>query len=476
MKTEEVSNPSVQMMPAPRKPQLWKRRGVVASSILLSMLSVGVSLAPTLLTATALRNSLLNSAIDREEFTATAKSATGGWIAPVVFHDVRMVDAEGQIEWTVKEIRTTKGLLSLMTDRVHLGEIRLVESSIQVRLNADGKWPLKCEVKPSKSELSFRIDDCSLELSVAHRAMPIVELRQLTITGNIGPDVDGQRMLNIQPVLVLDHKVISESDTQQNLALIAPLLTQSTELSGSVSVWLDEIHLPLDQNPASNLNSGETLGLDQGESVNIQIHGRAEFHALEARLKEHWTQQLTALFGQVSGTSQPDQIQVLKDSRVEFSVSKDGIAHDGMVFLLPQLAQELTVTSSGIVHLDETLELLLTVNLPKIVPAGRPFLAVLSQLTGTPMPFRVGGTVSEPHLQLPEGMNLLGDLSSRISPTQHTEEAPSLPGAVIDLMQHVGSQDQEQVKQNLPGSILNLIRAVDKQTKQKRAERKSPRK
>lgn len=182
------------------------------------------------------------------------------------------------------------------------------------------------------------------------------------------------------------------------------------------------MHLPLDQNPASNLNSGETLGLDQGESVNIQIHGRAEFHALEARLKEHWTQQLTALFGQVSGTSQPDQIQVLKDSRVEFSVSKDGIAHDGMVFLLPQLAQELTVTSSGIVHLDETLELLLTVNLPKIVPAGRPFLAVLSQLTGTPMQFRVGGTVSEPHLQLPEGMNLLGDLSSRISPTQHTEE------------------------------------------------------
>jgi hypothetical protein len=92
------------------------------------------------------------------------------------------------------------------------------------------------------------------------------------------------------------------------------------------------------------------------------------------------------------------------------------------------------------------------------------------------MQFRVGGTVSEPHLQLPEGMNLLGDLSSRISPTQHTEEAPSLPGAVIDLMQHVGSQDQEQVKQNLPGSILNLIRAVDKQTKQKRAERKSLRK
>jgi hypothetical protein len=207
--------------------------------------------------------------------------------------------------------------------------------------------------------------------------------------------------------------------------------------------------------------------------VNFPIRGRAEFHNLEARLKEPWTRQLTAVLGQVSGTSLPDQIQVLKDSTVEFSVSKDGIAHDGMVFLLPQLAQELTITSSGIVRLDESLDLLLTLHVPKIVPAGRPLLAMLSQLSSAPMQLRVVGTVSEPKLQLPEGMNLLGDLTRRVAPAQYTEEAPPLPSAVIDLIQNVGSQDRDQAKQNLPGSILNLIRAVDEQTKQRRAERKS---
>lgn len=478
MKTEEVSKQSAQTIPAHGRSQFWKRRGVVATSIILSMLSAGVCATPMVLTATTMRNSLLQSAMGNDELMATAESATGGWFAPLVFHDVRIADADGHVVWTVKEIRTAKGLLSFITDPVHIGEIRLVESSLKVHLNAEGQWPLKGKVKPSKSELSFRIENGSLELSVPWRAIPILDLSQLTVTGEIGPDVDGHRMLRIDPVQVLDHEVLSESHTQQNLALIAPVLSQSTELSGSASVLLDAIHIALDENSASSVNSGEIPGTELGESKNesFPIHGRAEFHVLEARLKKPWTRQLTALIGQVSGTSLPDQIQILKDSTVEFSVSKDGIAHEGLVFLLPQLAQDLTITSSGIVRLDETLDLLLTLNVPKIVPAGGPFLVLLSQLSEAPMQLRVVGTVSEPKLQLPEGMNLLGDLTKRIAPTQYTEEAPSLSSAVIDLIQNAGSQDREQAQQDLPGSILNLIRAVDEQTKEKRAERKSRRK
>lgn len=475
MKTEDVSKKTAQTIPAHGKSQFWKRRGVVATSIILSILSAGVSVAPMVLTATAMRNSLLNSAIENEELTVMAESATGGWFAPLVFHGVRIADAEGQVVWTVKEIQTAKGLLSFITDPIHIGEIRLIESSLQVHLNADGQWPLKCRAKASKSELSFRIEDGSLELNVPWRAIPIVELSQLTITGDIGPDVNGHRMLNIDPVHVLDHEALSESHSQQNLALIAPLLSQTTTMSGNASLWLDEMHIPLDENPASNVNPSEILGTEHGESKreSFPIRGRAEFHALDARLKEHWMRQLTALIGHVSGTSLPDQIQVLQDSTVEFSVSKVGIAHDGMVFCLPQLSPELTITSSGIVRLDETLDLVLTLSVPKIVPAGRPFLAMLSQLTAAPIQVRVVGTVSEPKLQLPEGMNLLSDLTRRIAPAQHTELAPPLPSAVLDLIQNVGSQDREQAKKDLPGNILNLIRAVDEQTKQKRAERKS---
>jgi hypothetical protein len=342
-----------------------------------------------------------------------------------------------------------------------------------VNLNADGQWPLHRKSEPSKSEMSFHIENGSLELSVPWRDMPIVELSHLTITGNIGPDAQGRRMLNFEPIQVLDHAPLSESHTQQNLALIAPVLSQCTTLSGNASVWLEAIQIPLDEDAASDTLLVDKSGTDKNAKLPFPIRGRAEFHSLEARLKEVWTRQLISLIGQVGGTQLPSRIQVLKDSTVHFSVSHEGISHDGMAFLLPELARDLNFTSSGIVRLDETLDLLLTLKVPEIVPSGSTFLAYLGQLTETPIQFRVVGTVSEPQLRLPEGMDLLSGLTGRITPAQHTEEAPPLPSAVMDLIQNVGSQDREKAKSDLPGSILNLIRAVDEQARQKRKERKS---
>ncbi len=473
MKTEEVSNKSLQTPAADRTSSFWKRRGMVTTSVVFSLLTAGVSLVPVVLTSTSLRNRLLKSAIGNEELTATAEAASGGWLAPLTFDHVRIADAEGALVWTVQEIRTSKGLLSFLTEPDQVGEIRLKDSSFKVHLTDDGKWPIKSKSRPSNAQLSFRIENGSLAISVPWRNVPIIELSELAITGNIGPDPDGRRMLHVDPIHVLDHAPITESNTHQNLALIAPVLSQSTTVSGSASVWLDAIHIPLDEATAIESSLSDTLDGEGNLKGEFPIHGRAEFHALEASLKESWTRQLTALIGQVGGPEIPNKVQVLKDSTVHFSVSREGISHDGMVFLLPQFAQGLTFTSSGIVRLDESLDLLLTLQLPKIVPAGRPFLTLLAQLTEAPLQVRVVGTVSEPRLQMPEGMDLLSGLSGQIAPAQHTEEAPPLPSAVMDLIQSVGNQDREQVKKDLPGNISNLIRAIDKQAKQKREKRRS---
>jgi hypothetical protein len=475
MKTEEVSNKGVQASAAAATSSFWRRRGVVTTSVVLSLLGAGVSVAPVVLTATSLRNRLLNSAVPNEQLTATAEAASGGWLAPLSFRDVRIADADGALVWTVKEMQTTKGLLSFITDPAEVGEIRLSDSSLKARLTADGKWPIESKSRPSNSNLSFRVENGSLEVSVPWRDVPIIELSDLTIAGNIGLDSNGRRMLHVEPIHVLDHAPISESNTQQNLALIAPVLSQSTTLSGTASVWLDEINLPLDEVEELESSLSSTPESDTGVADDFPIHGRAEFHTLEARLKENWIRQLMALIGQVGNTEMPNQIQVLKDSNVRFSVSKEGISHDGMVFLLPQLAEGLTFVSSGIVRLDERLDLLLTLQLPKIMPAGRPFLSLLAQITEAPIQVRVAGTVSEPKLQLPEGTNLLSSLTGQIAPAQHTQEAPPLPSAVMDLIQSVGNQDREQVRKDLPGNIFNLIRAVESQAKQKREGRK-PRK
>lgn len=476
MRTEEVSNQAVHGHLAGGKSPFWKRRAVVTTSVVLSMLVAGMSIAPTILTATAMRNNLLQTAVGHYELTATAESATGGWFAPLAFQGVQIRSVDDRFSWTVKEIQTSKGLLSFITDPEQVGDIRLTDSAVKISLDDDGKWPFSKPAKPSKAEFTFSIKNGSLEIIAPWREVPIVEISKLTINGNIAKDANGQRKFHVDPIQIFDHEPLSESQSQQNLALIAPVLSQSTELSGSASVWLDEINMPIGQAITSNSTTTLDSGTKDDLSGKISIRGRAEFHSLEARLRENWTKQLTAIIGQVRGSAIPNQIQVLKDSKIDFWVTNDGIHHSGMVFLLPELAKEMSITSSGTVHLDETIDLLLQLNVPKIAQTGGPFFAMLSQITAMPIQLRVLGTVSEPKLQLSEGMNLLGRLTNQVSPAQYTEESPELPSAVMDLIQNVGNQDREQAKKALPGNILNLIRAVDQKAKEKQAERKARRK
>ena len=476
MKTEEVSNHTVPAQPAGRKSTFWTRRAVVTTSLILSMLGTGICIAPTVLTATTMRNNLLQSAFSNHELSAEAESATGGWFAPLAFQRVEIKSADDRFSWTVKEIQTSKGLLSFITDPDQVGDIRLTDSHVSISLDDEGNWPFSKASKSSNSEFAFHIENGSLQINAPWRKVPIVEVGKLTINGKIEKDADGQRRLHVDPMQILDHEPLSESHTQQNLALIAPVLSQSTELSGSASVWLDEINIPIE--PTVMTDPDMALDTSTQEDINrdFPIRGRAEFHFLDARLKETWTKQLTAIIGQVSGAAIPSQIQVLKDSKIEFSVTNKGIHHSGMVFLLPELAKEFSITSSGSVHLDETIDLLLQLNVPKIAQTGGPFLAMLTQIASMPIQLRVLGTVAKPKLQLPEGMNLLGALTNQVSPAQYTEDSPALPSAVMDLIQNAGNQDREQAKKDLPGNILNLIRAVDQKAKEKQSKRKAGRK
>lgn len=446
---------------APPTPR-W-RRAFVTSSILVAMLISGAGLLPPLLVHTSLRNQVLHSALKTEELTATSEDASGGWLAPLVFRNVRIVDARGRFICTIRELRTSRGLLGFIGGGESIGQVTLIEPRIEIHVSEDGKWP-DCRQQPSKTQLSFLVEDGSLLVTVPWRKTAIVDVDDLKVAGRIAPGDDGGRMLIVEPIQIFDHEPLSESHTQQNLALIAPVLSQATQLSGSASVWLDELRVPLD-------------GTQKSRSP---VRGRAEFHSLEARLKDEWTRQLAAVSGAMTGTELPDRIEVLKDSKVTFAISEEGITHDGMVFLLPKIAQELRVTSSGIIHLDESLDLRLAVALPKILHADRPMLAILSQLSAEPLQLVVKGTVSRPQLQLPEGLNPHKAFAKGIAPATHQEIAPTVPAAISDILQGVANPDQVEARKDLPGSILNLIRAIDKNAKQngkqnpKRTKRRRP--
>jgi len=454
----EVSEHTANHQTPARSPARW-RRAYVTTSVVVAMLATGTVVLPVALINTSLRDRLLGSAVNNNVLTATSETATGGWFAPLVFSNVRIADADGLIVCTVRELRTSKGLLSCFTDASNVGLITLVEPRVEIHVGDDGKWP-ECGTRtPSDARLSYVIEGGSILVTVPWRQVPIVDLDDLKITGSIGPDATGHRMLTVDANQILDHERLSESHTQQNLALVAPILSQSTKVSGSASVWIDQLLIPLDGTP--------------GSASPFPIRGRVEFHSLEARLKQEWTRQLAALTGQLTGTELPDRIEMLKNSQVDFVVTENGISHDGMVFLLPQIAEHLTIESSGVVHLDESLDLHLTVTVPQVVTANQPVLALLAQFSSEPLQLRVRGTVSQPQLQLPEGTSLLSEISKRIAPAQHEEVAPTLPSAISNLLQDAGSADKAKVRTDLPGNILNIIRAVDQAKKSQSGRQKS---
>lgn len=454
--TREVDGQlTTQKKPALSAPR-W-RRAMVASSVVLAMLITGVGLLPAIVIHSSLRDRVLSSGIGDETWTATSGKASGGWLAPLVFHEVRITDPDGRFLCTIRELRTSKGLLGFLMDRADVGLVSLIQPRVEVHVTEDGKWP-ECSPHPSNTRFRYVIEDASLIVTVPWREVPIIDLAQLDVTGKIGPNAEGLRMLTVDATQILDHEQLSEAHTEQNLALIAPVLSQSTQVNGSASVWLDETHILMDQT----------------KKTPFPVKGRAEFHSLEARLKPEWIRQLAAVTGQLTGTNLPDRMEVLKDSRVEFEVTDEGVIHDSMVFLLPEIAEELSISSSGIIRLDESLDLRLVVTIPKFIAADKPLLSVLAQLTSEPLQLAVRGTVSKPQLQLPEGTDLLGTITGRVTPAGNSEIAPPLTSAILNVVQDASNPDKDQTREALPGSILNLIRAIDQKAKEN-AEQKPKR-
>ncbi|MFN9718936.1 MAG: hypothetical protein ACK58L_09605 [Planctomycetota bacterium] len=432
------------------KQRNW-RRAMVASSTLVAMLMVGLGFLPPALLQTSMRNRVIGQPFADTPLTAAATAASGGWFTPLTFHDVQIRDPENRIVCLVKELRTSKGMLGFLTEPDEVGRLTLVEPRFEVNVDASGKWP-EFSQRPSRSRLNFEIMDGEVVVHVPWRKLPIVDVSKLDVTGRVGPGPDGRRTLTVDATQVFDHESLSEAHTEQNLALIAPVLSQSTTVSGAASVWVDTVQIPL-----------------EGEAkAPFPIRGRAEFHSLQARLKEEWISQLAILVGGATGTTVPDRIEVVRNCEVSFEISETGIRHDSMVFLLPDLAEELRVTSSGTISLDESLDLRLGVKVPSVAPANRPVMSFISQLTAEPIQLAVKGTVSKPKLELPA--EFAAGLLNGIAPAQHTETSPAVPGAIAGMVQSFSNPDKEEAGRQLTGSIVDLIRAIDHNARQKAKE------
>ncbi len=70
--------------------------------------------------------------------TITSSSATFGWFSPIVYHDVQVSDAAGNVLLSVATIQSEKPLVYLATHPRTIGGLRLERPTVNIEMCADG--------------------------------------------------------------------------------------------------------------------------------------------------------------------------------------------------------------------------------------------------------------------------------------------------------------------------------------------------
>ncbi len=422
----------------------WHRAGL-ATSVVFGVLAGVAAVIPVAVNHTAFRNVFLNHALQKHGLTAEATESTGGWFTPFEFHDVAISNSASCVNCQVDSLKSGRSLLSHLLAGSRPRIVTLIRPRIEIALDEEGRLQLEPLSESASEDIAFQIHGGEFSLRVPWRKLPIVELDHLDVEGKVVQETDG-RWLIVNAVDVLHRAQLSDRHTEQNLALVAPLLSQTTLLKGTVSAQLDPIRICLDDEITAN---------------QVLLHGTVQIHSLEARLRKKWSQSIVHLVGQLNQSQIPAHLKLMSESSVDFHVTVEGIHHTGFTLLLPDVATGLQVASSGVLRLDEQIDLTLDVQVPLIRNSGSSFLNALAGIVRAPIQLRVTGTVSEPVIATPDGRTVLEEFTQRAAPALHVENPDSVAGAVGGIIQAGATRDDAERKQKLSGRIFGLIRAID---------------
>lgn len=420
----------------------WQRAGMATGVVAGLLFSIG-ALIPVAVNQTSYRNVLLNQTLKKHGLTAVASRSNGGWLDPFEFHDVVVSDSSGQLNGKIESLKSNRSILSHLFSGRKQSTVTLIHPRISIALDKNGLISLKTTPETATGDITFLIQNGEVTLQVPWRDLPILELDQLNVQGTVVQESDG-RWLTVDAIDVLDHTELSDRHTEQNLALVAPLLSQATSLNGIISAQLSPIRICID----------EAISTDQS-----LLHGTVQVHSMKARLRKEWSRNIVRLAGQVKQTAIPADVKMVSGSEIQFSVSPKGIHHAGFKLLLPDVARGLEIASSGVLQLDEQIELTLSIQMPMIPTSHNSFLSSLTDFLQAPIRLRVTGTVSDPTIVTPDGRTLLEEFTHRVAPAVHTEDSNSVEGSVRVMIQTGTTKDETTRKQQLPERIFGLIGA-----------------
>ncbi|NQV22739.1 MAG: hypothetical protein HQ518_00085, partial [Rhodopirellula sp.] len=238
--------------------------------------------------------------------------------------------------------------------------------------------------------------------------------------------------------------------------LIAPILSDAAVVTGRLTVELDEFQIPI-----GKVTPEERVQL-------TRISGHMLLHQVATGLKNPLLAELASVLGTLSGGSFAT-VRASEETAVRFRVENGRVHHEGLTLLVPELARDLTIQTSGWVDLDENIDVRIVVNFSGVIASRN---EILNSLTQAPLELHMTGTLKNPKISLPAGRDIFDELAGRLGdmtgrdPSEAVNRQPNLTGAISDLVGGlVGDQDKKPDAKRTARGIFDLIRSIQNDAK-----------
>lgn len=171
------------------------------------LLAIGVLtwLAPSIVAMTELRHQILSAALPDYPGRMEVGAASLGWFSPAILQDVQIYDLQGELLLSLGGVSTESSLLSLATDRAHLGKISIEKPKVRIVARKDGSnledalaklLPKPSEGTPSAPpELTLAVSGGELELIEAGTKK---SWKWRNLHGEVSPPRGGEPILRAQ--------------------------------------------------------------------------------------------------------------------------------------------------------------------------------------------------------------------------------------------------------------------------------------
>lgn len=431
-------NPMTVDRPRSRRAKFLKA-GLICG-LLLTM--VGAAL-PSLIAGTMKRR-VVAHALAGSGARADVAELSLGWFSPTVASGVQIQKDKDGSSMQAEKIEVGKSLLDFVKGSLRGASVTLHDPKFRFFVGGEGR-----QLSPdSFPEMKTAVRNGSLTVVSAETREPVVEIPHLNFDANVKELSGNARELTIAPGTIVTREKLTPELCDRGLGLIAPMLADAADIDGEVSLHLSSLRMVIKEDGA----------------VMEELKGEIVIHEANAT-GGSTIADISRVMADVLRRRVPTKVQVLRDSRIAFHYRDGRVFHEGFAFVLPEISNELVLKTTGSVGIDETLDLVLSVNVPKTMTEQ---YAVLAAFSDKPIEVAIKGSFDKPAVGLPNDSTLAGYIAQRLVPTPDGKPE-GLTQAILRLVSGAGDKADPKPTETITGGVLNLIRSLQANTDPKAA-------